>query len=121
MNKSTPDPSPDSIFVPDYWRYADVETIAALLEVSDSEESFIYREAELDEFWRYVDDESREGGTSEKLEALDLLRASALRAHDLVAESRCREAARDLQDTWQLVRGCLMSQGAEPPMPVADE
>jgi hypothetical protein len=101
------DHSPDVILYQDPWRPESVEELPALLRCSTAVEHFIYREAELDEYWRCLDDETRSARTEQRRLALELMRASALRAHDLAADHRGEEAARDLEETWAAARSKL--------------
>jgi hypothetical protein len=86
------------------WQPDTVELLIHLLRRSSTPEQFIYREAELDEYWRFLDDEIRTAPRGERAAVLEQLKASVMRAHDLAAEGHVAEAADGLHQSWQACR-----------------
>ncbi len=88
---------------------ASLEAILLRTERSTSFEHLIYREAELDEVWRLLDEALREarhnGVQGEPIELLTSLKAVILKAHDLVGvDSDPRAAAAELREGLFLAR-----------------
>ena len=70
-----------------------LRSIIAHMEVSTDFEHLVYREAELDAVWSITGFFLGNESDSAELEAVKLLREGAHRAHDLVADSRPKDAA----------------------------
>lgn len=93
-------PSVDHILRYDWETAENVDVLIDLLERSTTPEQFIYREVELDELWRWLDDELREERDEVRIAALKGLKENVMRAHDLSAEGEVREAAGELREGW---------------------
>ena len=79
------------------------------LESTRTVEQLIYREAELDEVWRFVDAALREvtknGGSAELKEVLTALRDAVQKVHDLVGDdSDAMAAAQEMRQSVFLLR-----------------
>ena len=88
---------------------ASLEAILLRTERSTSLEHMIYREAELDEVWRLLDEALREarhnGIRGEPIELLTALKDVIFKAHDLVGvDSNPRGAAAELREGLFLAR-----------------
>lgn len=94
-------PSVDHILRHDWERAQGIDVLIDLLERSRTPEQFIYREVELDELWRWLDDELREEQDPERLAALGAMKQHVMRAHDLSAEGAVQEAAGELRAGWR--------------------
>jgi hypothetical protein len=70
-----------------------LRSIIAHMEVSTDFEHLVYREAELDALWSITGFFLTNECDLTKVEAVKLLREGAHRAHDLVADSRPKDAA----------------------------
>jgi hypothetical protein len=70
-----------------------LQSIIALLEVSNMFEHMVYREAELDAVWSITAFFLAEQKNSKQYEFVERLHAAAHEAHDLVAEGHAAEAA----------------------------
>ena len=79
------------------------------LENTRTVEQMIYREAELDEVWRYVDaalrDAVKQGGSAELTDVLKALRQAVHKVHDLVGDDNdAGRAAQELRQSLFLLR-----------------
>jgi hypothetical protein len=93
-------PSVDGILRHDWESERDVGILVGLLRGSTTPEQFIYREVELDELWRWLDDELRAERDGERLAALRGMKEHVMRAHDLSAEGEVDQAADELVAAW---------------------
>jgi len=88
---------------------AQVGALIQRLENSHTLEHLIYREAELDEVWRFVEaalrEAARQGGSGELGEVLTALREAVEKVHDLVGDDDdAIAAAQELRRSIFLVR-----------------